>query len=197
MLSRIQTSDRAHVTARDCGDSRPWREIVCAGLLFWLKRLPTPEKGIQANLGVNAERAGGPCPSNSCFGGEVLGRPGCAFVESCQGHDLGQARADLRESAKLAAFSASPLPSTASWGQKCFAGWEELQMMNICEQLVKGEWSAYWGVWSKRVDLRSPVVFYGKWVNYWEWLNCTVLTSQYLHYIEEKLELSILFTRKI
>ena len=80
--------------------------------------LPTPEKGIQANLGVNTERAGGPCPSNSCFGGEVLGRPGCAFVESCQGHDLRHARADLRESAKLAAFSASPLPSTASWGRK-------------------------------------------------------------------------------
>ena len=117
-LSRIQTSDRAHGTARDSRDSRPWREIVCAGLLFWLKRSPTPEKGIQANLGVNAGRAGGPCPSNSCFGGEVLGRPGCAFVESCQGHDLGHARADLRESAKLAAFSASPLPSTASWGQK-------------------------------------------------------------------------------
>ena len=82
-------------------------------------------------------------------------------------------------------------------GKKCFAGWEELQMVNICEELVKGEWRAYWGVWSKRVDLWSAVAFYGKWINYWEWLNCTGLTSHYLHYIEEKLELSILFTREI
>ena len=84
--------------------------------------LAHPGKRYSGKFGVNAGRAGGPCPSNSCFGGEVLGRPGCAFVESCQGHDLRHARADLRESAKLAAFSASPLPSTASWGQKCFAG---------------------------------------------------------------------------
>ena len=82
-------------------------------------------------------------PPIPASGVKFWGGLGCAFVESCQGHDLRHARADLRESAKLAAFSASPLPSTASLGQKCFAGLEELQMMNICEQLVKGEWSAY------------------------------------------------------